>query len=136
MQYTGSSFVWKLIRSFRHIACSKRELRIPEKCFPARGELFTASTDLALERIYTPLFSGLARFFERLWPLQHGRIQLYLLYMVATVLTVFLIEKWSDCFPGHDALGQTIGVSDSEFEWRGQDCRFHPVFAQEGHHVE
>jgi hypothetical protein len=58
--------------------------------------------DMAHDRIYKPVFAGLARLFERLWPLQHGRIQLYLVYIVATVLIVFLVEGWAAPIAAHN----------------------------------
>jgi hypothetical protein len=54
--------------------------------------LSTHIADLVLERGYKPALKGLARSFERLWPLQHGRIQLYLVYIVATIVIAFLVE--------------------------------------------
>jgi hypothetical protein len=98
MQYTGSSYAWKVIHSFRHVIRAKRQAPSIVGCFPSQNLLQTTTTDLAHERIYKPFFSGMARLFERLWPLQHGRIQLYLVYMVATVLIVFLVEGWSGSF--------------------------------------
>ncbi len=95
MQYTGSSYAWKTIHSFRQVLRPRRLDPVIVGCFPLPGRLVTVTTDVAQERIYKPVFAGLARTFERLWPLQHGRIQLYLVYMVATVLIVFLVEGWS-----------------------------------------
>jgi hydrogenase-4 component B len=99
MQYTGSSYAWKMIRSFRHVIRPKRQAPAIVGCFPSQDRLVTTTTDLAHEGFYKPVFTGLARMFERLWPLQHGRIQLYLLYIVATVLVVFLVEGLSAPFP-------------------------------------
>ncbi len=101
MQYTGSSYAWKMIHSFRHVIRSKRKAPTIVGCFPSQDRLVTVMTDMAQERIYKPVFTGLARMFERLWPLQHGRIQWYLVYIVATVLIVFLVEGWSAPFAAH-----------------------------------
>ncbi len=101
MQYTGSSYVWKMVHSFRHIIRPRREASAIVGCFPSSIHLVTTSPDMAQERIYKPLFSGLARVFERFWPLQHGRIQLYLMYIVATILILFLVEGWSARFPAY-----------------------------------
>jgi hydrogenase-4 component B len=107
MQYTGSSYAWKMIHSFRHVIRPKRQDPAIVGCFPSQDVLVTVTTDMAQERIYKPVFTGLARMFERLWPLQHGRIQLYLVYIVATVLIVFLVEGWSARFPAHKNDGAT-----------------------------
>lgn len=92
MQYTGSSYTWSLVQSFRSFLRPHRKGALPSGCFPKEQRLSTQTGDLVLERGYEPTFKGLASFFERLWPLQHGRIQLYLVYIVATVVIAFLVE--------------------------------------------
>jgi len=101
MQYTGSSYSRKAIHSFRQFIRPKRQAPAIAGCFPPPKRLVTVTNDMVQERIYKPAFIGLARKFERLWPLQHGRIQLYLGYIVATVLIVFLVEGLSGRFPAH-----------------------------------
>jgi hydrogenase-4 component B len=98
MQYSSSSFNWKLIHSFRQIVRPNRRVPALRLNFPGRHSLETRIPDLALERIFRPGFSALSRAFERLWPLQHGRIQLYLVYIVVTALVVFLVEAWQSKF--------------------------------------
>jgi hydrogenase-4 component B len=94
MQYTSSSFSWKMIDSFRQIVRPKRTHAEIAVCFPRNNSLETNTPDFVLERVYRPGFRALSRAFERLWPLQHGRIQLYLVYIVVTALAVFLVEAW------------------------------------------
>jgi hypothetical protein len=96
IQYTGSSFGWPLVQSFAQFLRPKRKVQRPAGCFPAVGELETHIADVVMSRGYQPLFAAIARGMQRLWPLQHGRVQLYLLYIVGTVLVVFVIEAlWS-----------------------------------------
>jgi hydrogenase-4 component B len=114
MQYTGSSYAWKVIHSFRHVIRPKRKTPSIVGCFPSQDRLVTVMADMAQERIYKPVFTGLARMFERLWPLQHGRIQLYLIYIVATVLIVFLVEGWSAPFAAHKNDGATRSAGESQ----------------------
>jgi hypothetical protein len=92
MQYTASSYAWSLIQSFRYLARPKRCGGTPAGYFPEPGQRSTRTTDIILERGYEPLFIGLSRACEQLSPLQHGRIQLYLAYIVATVVLVLLVE--------------------------------------------
>jgi hydrogenase-4 component B len=94
MQYTASSYGWSLLRSLPSPLRSQRTTQLPAGCFPSEGSLRTHPRDIALDRGFKPLFNFVARFCERLWPLQHGRIQLYLGYIVATVAIVFLAEAW------------------------------------------
>jgi hypothetical protein len=98
MQYTSSSFSWKLIHSFRQIVRPNRRVPAISLNFPGRHSLETEMPDFALERVFRPGFSALSRAFERLWPLQHGRVQLYLVYIVVTALVVFLVEAWQTQF--------------------------------------
>ena len=95
MQYTGQSFVWTLLRSFRFLVRSTRSAERPAGCFPAAVTLRTAAPDAAETHLWRPVLEAVARFARRLWPLQQGRIQLYLLYVVAAVLVLFVIETWS-----------------------------------------
>ncbi len=114
MQYTGSSYAWKMIHSFRHLIRPKRQAPSIVGCFPSQARLVTLTTDMVQERIYKPVFTGLARTFERFWPLQHGRIQLYLVYIVATVLIVFLVEGWSARFVTHTNDGAARPAAESQ----------------------
>lgn len=98
MQYTGSSYIWKLVGSFRGLLRTRRELIRREGCFSEPATLKTQTADLALQVGYEPTFRAVARGCERLWPLQHGRIQLYLMYIVATLVIVFAVEAWISPF--------------------------------------
>lgn len=113
MQYTGSSYAWKMVHSFRHVIRPMRQAPAIVGCFPPQDRLVTVTTDMVQERIYKPVFTGLARTFERLWPLQHGRIQLYLVYILATVLIVFLVEGWSARFAAHENEHSTRPAAES-----------------------
>jgi len=92
MQYTASSFVGTLIHHSRFLVRTRRHGIRPAGCFPQPQRLSTQTPDVALERGYEPMFAGLARACQRLSPLQHGRIQLYLAYIVGTVVMVFIVE--------------------------------------------
>lgn len=94
MQYTGSSYVAKLAHGFRSLLRPRRSTTRLEGCFPLSGALSTQTADAAVQHVYQPAFRAVARACERLWPLQHGRIQLYLMYIVATLLLVFAVEAW------------------------------------------
>lgn len=94
MQYSGGSFARHLMLSFRHVLRARRTVARPSGYFPGRAELATSLPDVVESRFYDPLFAGVARACERCWPLQHGRIQLYLLYIVGTLLIVFAVESW------------------------------------------
>jgi hypothetical protein len=92
MQYTGSSFAAALVHLARQVLRTRRQRHLPRGYFPTSGEMATSTPDVALSRGFEPLFARLARLLQRCWPLQHGRVQLYLIYIVAALMLVFLIE--------------------------------------------
>jgi NADH:ubiquinone oxidoreductase subunit 5 (subunit L)/multisubunit Na+/H+ antiporter MnhA subunit len=94
MQYTGSSYIWQLADSFRSLLRPQRAAIRREGCFAEPATLETQTADLALQVGYEPTFRAVARGCERLWPLQQGRIQLCLMYIVATLVIVFAVEAW------------------------------------------
>ncbi|MBI5866628.1 MAG: oxidoreductase [Planctomycetes bacterium] len=94
MQYTGSSYVWKLAQGFRSLLRPRRLVTQPEGVFATQVSLKTETADAAIALGYQPTFRAVARVCERLWPLQRGRIQQYLMYIVATLLIVFAVEAW------------------------------------------
>ncbi|MBI5092856.1 MAG: hypothetical protein HZB26_10495 [Candidatus Hydrogenedentes bacterium] len=121
MQYTGSSYGWKLVHSFRQIIRPERAAPRIAGFFPEPARLDTATPDLALNRVYTPSFKWMARAFERLWPLQQGRIQLYLAYIVITVLVVFLFEAWPFSFTSQSSDGRAVAVTNAPNASHGAD---------------
>jgi len=92
MQYTGSSFAATLVHLAREVLRTRRRQRLPNGYFSDTGELSTSTPDVALTEGFEPLFKRIARLFQRCWPLQQGRIQLYLIYIAAALVLVFLIE--------------------------------------------
>jgi len=94
MQYSGESFSGTLAHSFRHVLRSRRTVALPEGYFPIHAHVATRVPDVVQSRLFDPVFATVARTCERCWPLQHGRLQLYLLYIVGTVLIVFSVETW------------------------------------------
>lgn len=125
MQYSGSSYIWNLAHSFRSLLRPKRHITRPEGCFAAPAGLETVSADAAIEMGYQPMFRFAARGCERLSPLQHGRIQLYLMYIVATLLIVFAAEAWLSPFsvdsPGRPPLKMMLHRPAIDHTHRGGD---------------
>ncbi|MGD0389186.1 MAG: proton-conducting transporter membrane subunit [Tepidisphaeraceae bacterium] len=92
MQYTASSFAQPLMTLFAPLLRTRRTLAAPEGYFPRAASLTTATPDAARIALYEPAFSGVAWMLARLRWLQHGRIQLYVLYIALTLL-VLLVWK-------------------------------------------
>jgi hypothetical protein len=84
MQYTASSFAAPLIAAYRPIA----GVQVERSASAFRSH----PTDLVLDGGVRPLWHGLRWTAERLRPIQQGRLALYLLYLVATVILLLLLS--------------------------------------------
>jgi formate hydrogenlyase subunit 3/multisubunit Na+/H+ antiporter MnhD subunit len=92
MQYTGSSYAQPLADLFRAFLRPRREAAGPAGAFPDDASFSTATPDALKEDVYRPAFALAGRAFARLRWLQHGRVQIYVLYIALTLL-VLLIWK-------------------------------------------
>ncbi|MBI5238932.1 MAG: hypothetical protein HY926_00525 [Elusimicrobia bacterium] len=90
MQYTASSFAQPITGLFSFFLRPRERASGPEGYFPASASYATETPDLFRERLYEPVFSGVLRLAWRLRWLQHGRIQLYVLYIALTLLVLLL----------------------------------------------
>jgi len=88
MQYTASSFAQPLTSLFRLVLRTETHVRPPAGLFPQEGALVTETPDAFREALYRPAFAGVGRALERLRLLQQGRIQLYVLYVVVTLIAL------------------------------------------------
>jgi hypothetical protein len=90
MQYTASSFAQPITGLFSFFLRPRARASGPEGYFPAAAAYATETPDLFRERLYEPVFTGVLRLALRLRWLQHGRIQLYVLYIALTLLALLL----------------------------------------------
>jgi hydrogenase-4 component B len=84
MQYTASSFAAPLIAAYQPVAGVRVER--------SRSAFRSHPTDLVLTGAVRPLWQGLRWTAERLRPIQQGRLPLYLIYLVATVILLLLLS--------------------------------------------
>jgi len=91
MQYTASSFAQPLTSLFSLVLRTRTRLTPPVGFFPGPGALHTETPDTFREDLFRPVFAGLERVLGRLRLLQQGRIQLYVLYVV---LTLIVLMAW------------------------------------------
>ena len=92
MQYTASSFAEPLLRVFQFFLRAKSDGTAPSGIFPQTAALRTKLCDIANDRIAVPLFQSIGWLAQKGRWLQHGRVQLYVLY-IAVMLLVLLIWK-------------------------------------------
>jgi formate hydrogenlyase subunit 3/multisubunit Na+/H+ antiporter MnhD subunit len=90
MQYTGSSFTQPLVELFRRVLGTRVRLEAPRGVLPAPGSFETNTPDGARVCIFEPLFRGVGWTFARLRWIQHGRVQVYVLYVALTLLVLLL----------------------------------------------
>jgi len=92
MQYTASSYASPLVILFRLLLRPRITLHPPVGLFPKQAGFESETPDLFAQYVFGPTFAGVAWIASKLRRFQHGRIQLYVLYIALTIL-VLLIWK-------------------------------------------
>ncbi|OGV73496.1 MAG: hypothetical protein A3K19_16920 [Lentisphaerae bacterium RIFOXYB12_FULL_65_16] len=92
MQYTASSFAQPLTDFFEVLLRTRKHMRLPDVHFPTAANIETETPDVSRESLYAPLFNATGRVLSRVRVMQSGCIQVYVLYLVLTLL-VLLIWK-------------------------------------------
>jgi hydrogenase-4 component B len=92
MQYTASSFAQPIMEFFTLIHRWEKRLKPPQGYFPTGAYFATETLDTSQEKVYRPVFEGVGRLLSKLQVIQQGRIQLYVLYIVVTLL-ILLVWK-------------------------------------------
>jgi hypothetical protein len=90
MQYTSTSFSQPLTDLFRMFLRPREQTPRLTDYFPAQAALTTETPDLLGEKVYRPSFLGVGWLLGKLRFLQHGRVQLYVLYIALTILVLLV----------------------------------------------
>jgi len=93
MQYTASSFAQPLMGLFRPLLGTKKKVMPPRGIFPPEAALKTVTPDISHEEMYRPMFERCEAWLSQLRWLQHGNVQLYVLY-IAVTLIILLVWKF------------------------------------------
>ncbi len=93
MQYNGSSFSELAVSVFNGIMRQRVERPDLDGLFPVRSRCIDSPTETLLERLIAPLFNGAGILFVFLHRLQHGLMQVYMLYIFATL---FILMLWAN----------------------------------------
>lgn len=88
MQYTASSFAQPLTTLFHLVLRTETHFKPPAGLFPREGTWATETPDAFRETIFRPAFASIGRTLGRLRPLQQGRMHLYVLYIVLTLIAL------------------------------------------------
>ena len=92
MQYTASSFARPLTLLFGGLLRTRTTRVAPVGPFPQQAALATETPDVFRDALFRPAFRMASGTLARLRWLQHGRVQLYVLYILLT-LVVLLVWK-------------------------------------------
>jgi hydrogenase-4 component B len=90
MQYTASSYAQPLTSMFGFFLQTHRTLHAPDGLFPTEASLHTHTDDVFSQHLFQPLFSGIELLFLSLRWLQQGHVQIYILYVAVTLLTLLI----------------------------------------------
>jgi len=90
MQYTASSFASPLVTLFRSILRPRVHLQEPQGLFPAQASFHSDTPDVFRDYFFGPVFLSVMWVASKLRWLQQGRIQLYVLYIAVTVLSLLM----------------------------------------------
>jgi hydrogenase-4 component B len=83
MQYSSGSFAGIVVEWFGWILHPLRKLRRPRGQFPASAILLERTPETVLEMVIEPISRGIIRISTAVRRLQHGRLQSYILYVLA-----------------------------------------------------
>jgi hydrogenase-4 component B len=90
MQYTSSSFAQPLTGMFSWLLRTARHWHPIKDLFPAESGFETETPDVFTRRLFRPAFRAAGAALSRLAWLQHGRLQLYVLYLAAALLALLV----------------------------------------------
>jgi len=90
MQYTASSFAQPILALFAPVIHSRVDAKGPDGYFPAQARYEEHVGDMAGERLLVPATRRVVRALSRVHAIQQGRLQLYLVYIAATLVVLLV----------------------------------------------
>ncbi len=90
MQYTASSFADPITRLFRPLLRTRKRFTPPSGLFPSSSSFSTETSDLSRDWLFEPMFGSIERFLSRFRRIQHGRLNLYILCILLTLVALLL----------------------------------------------
>ncbi|HNW36052.1 MAG TPA: proton-conducting transporter membrane subunit [Candidatus Ozemobacteraceae bacterium] len=90
MQYTGSSFAQPLVDLFQPVLKTETHLGGVDGYFPRHATFSSHTADLFMERLFGPIFRGIAAVLHRVIALQSGVVQAYVLYITITLVILLI----------------------------------------------
>ena len=90
MQYTASSFTQPITGMFKFLRLSRGEFAPLSAPLPSGAEFSTRAPDIFDESLWRPVFVWIGDILSRVRQVQHGRIHLYVFYIVLALLSLLL----------------------------------------------
>jgi formate hydrogenlyase subunit 3/multisubunit Na+/H+ antiporter MnhD subunit len=90
MQYTAASFAQPVLAPFAPLVPMAIQREQPDGFFPQRAAYDEQVVDMAGERVLVPMAHRFIAILSRLRVLQHGRVHLYLLYIMLTLVALLV----------------------------------------------
>jgi hydrogenase-4 component B len=90
MQYTAASFADPVLAPFAAVLHIRTQAHLPEGMFPTAAHFDKHVGDMAGERVLVPIWRTFLHTALRLKVIQHGRMQLYLVYVLVTLVGLLL----------------------------------------------
>jgi hydrogenase-4 component B len=90
-QYTSGSFAGIAAGWFAWVLRSERKMRRPRGLFPAEALRLEYFPETVLERIIAPAGAMILQISTAVRRLQHGRLQAYILYVVAGLVAMGIL---------------------------------------------
>jgi hydrogenase-4 component B len=88
MQYTAASFAQPILSQFRMLLGYKHKKLRLDDTFPRETSLHSETQDVFQRFLFKPLFWGAGRGLDAFRWLQHGNVNLYILYILLTLLAL------------------------------------------------
>lgn len=90
MQYTASSFAQPVVDFFKGILRTHKSVHKIKEYFPRNFSYQTKTADLFSETLFRPAVGIIHRLAEKLTFIQHGQLQIYILYILVTLIALFI----------------------------------------------
>jgi hydrogenase-4 component B len=94
MQYTAGSFAGILTSWFSWILRPQRRESLPTNVLASHASFEEHTPETVLEHVVDPIGAGVMRVSTAVRRLQHGRVQMYIVYLIAGVIALALVA-WS-----------------------------------------
>jgi hypothetical protein len=94
MQYSPASFSAEVSAMARKVTGYATQRQDPQGYFPAQASFAAACRDRILDGLFGPLFAKAAQLCDQFKVIQHGKTQIYILYIFVALLAVLAWRVW------------------------------------------